>query len=169
MEITVKKESHPWLNTRVMDLVAKKHAGHGSTIYAEAVEECRKGIVEEFSNYANESRKKLCEVKCSSKCWWTISRGLSMQRVKTQSMPALKSDEVTWAHEPKIKADLLAKTLCGKNVLPDPYVKAYSTIHTHTCRQQVKHMRSLHDACKTLEAVDVNSGTGGDLLPALIL
>ena len=30
-------------------------------------------------------------------------------------------------------------------------------------------MRSVHDACKTLEALDVNSGTGPDLLPALIL
>ena len=91
-----------------MDLVAKRHAAHGSTNYAEAVGECSKGTVEEFSKYANESRKKLCEVKCGSKCWWTIGRGLLMQRVKTQSIPALKSDEGTWAHEPKINADLLA-------------------------------------------------------------
>ena len=33
----------------------------------------------------------------------------------------------------------------------------------------VKQMRSVHDACETLEALDVNSGTGPDLLPALIL
>ena len=48
-------------------------------------------------------------------------------------------------------------------------MNVYSTIHTHTCRQQVKQMRSVHDARKTLEALDVNSGTGPDLLPALIL
>ena len=105
-EITIKRKTHPWLNERILQLVAKKHAASGSPDHAAVVLECSKGIVEEFLKYACESRKKLCAAKRGSKLWWTISREILLQKTKTQSIPALMSEDGVWVHEPKSKADL---------------------------------------------------------------
>lgn len=48
----------------------------GGPGYLAAVEDCSKGIVEEFSWYAGEARTKLHDTKRGSKLWWTISRDL---------------------------------------------------------------------------------------------
>ena len=149
--------------------MAKKHAAHGSTDYATAIQECSEGIVEEFFKYACESCRKLCETKSGSKCWRTISRELLLQRSKTQSIPALKSEDGIWSHDPRSKADLLADSFSSKNVLPDSAVNEYTTFQRCGYRQEMRRTRSTHDVRKNLEALDVNSGTGPDLLPARIL
>ena len=167
--ITCQKKSHPWLNDRVVQLVAKKHAASGTPDFAEAVQECSKGIVEEFTKYACEARKKLCEAKRGSKLWWTMCRELLLQRTKTQSIPALKMDDGTWVHDPTGKANLFATAFSGKNVLPDVALNDYTIVQRATWQQKLENKWSVRIVCKILEALDVNSGTGPDMLPARIL
>ena len=167
--ITCQKKSHPWLNDRVVQLVATKHAASGTPHFAEAVQECSKGIVEEFMKYASEARKKLCEAKRGSKLWWTMSRALLLQTTKTQSIPALKTDDGTWVHDPTGKANEFAKAFRGKNELPNAVTNDYTIVQRATQQQKLVNTWSVCVVRKTLEALDVNSGTGPDMLPARIL
>ena len=112
---------------------------------------------------------KLLEAKRGTKQWWTICRELLLQRTKTQSVPALRSDEGEWVREPKSKADLLAKAFSGKYVLPDASVNEYTVVQRISQHQKIRQPLSVRDAGKTLEALDENSGTGPDMLPARIL
>ena len=56
--ITCQRKSHTWLNDRVVELVAKKHAAKGTPDFAEAVLECSKGMAAEFAKYASGMRTK---------------------------------------------------------------------------------------------------------------
>ena len=167
--ITCQKKSHPWLNDRVVELVAKKHAANGTPDFAEAVRACSKGIAEEFAKFATETRRKLIEAKRGTKLWWTMSWELLLQRTKTQSIPTLKAEDGSWVQEPKGNADLFAKAFSSKNVLPAVTVNDYTTFQRASRQQNLGRLWLVYEVCKILEALDVNSATGPDLLPARIL
>jgi hypothetical protein len=98
-----------------------------------------------------------------------MSRALLLQRTKTQSIPALKMDDGTWVHDSTDKANVFARAFSGKDVLPDVAINVYTTVQAATHQQKLENKWSVREVCKTLEALDVNSGTGPDMLPARIL
>ena len=108
-------------------------------------------------------------MKRGSKQWWNISRDLLSQRTKLQSIPALKDSSGKWSYEPLGKAELLAETLSGKNVLPAQENNEYSDIELMPHRQKGLRQLTLDDAIRTLTELDAQSGTGPDLLPSRIL
>ena len=89
-----------------------------------------------------------------------MSRELLLQRTKTQSIPALKADDGSWVHEPTGKTNLFAKAFSCKSVLPVAAVNDYTTVQQISRQQTLKSIWSERDACKTLEELDVDSGTG---------
>ena len=101
--------------------------------------------------------------------WWNLSRELLSQRSKVQGIPTLKSEHGEWAHAPADKADLIARTLDGKNVLPIQLKNQYSYVEANRYKQ--KGLKSLQQksSAAVLQALCEQSGTGPDLLPARIL
>ena len=68
--IKEKKKTHPWVNDRVVKLVAAKHAAEGTPQEDVKVAECSAGILEEFGAYAAGVRKELQGLPRGSKQWW---------------------------------------------------------------------------------------------------
>ena len=167
--LRAKKSTHPWLNDDLVELVAAKRAAVGTPGYEEALKACSDGIMSEYNKYACRARERLLETKKGSKRWWTICRELLSQRAKIQSIPAMKSDEGSWVHEPSGKADLLAGTFSGKNVLPEVRTNEYTKLEPTIGRQRVIRQLTVREAAATLAALDEHSGTGPDLLPSRIL
>ena len=99
----------------------------------------------------------------------SLSRELLSQRSKVQGIPTLKSEHGEWAHAPADKADLIARTLDGKNVLPIQLKNQYSYVEANRYKQ--KGLKSLQQksSAEVLQALCEQSGTGPDLLPARIL
>jgi hypothetical protein len=165
----IKKRSHPWLNDNIVELVAAKRAAEGTAEYGDAVRQCSERILEEYHAYAHKARQDLRECRSGSKVWWTLSRELLRQQTKVQSIPALKSNDGSWIHEPQGKAELLAATFTGKNIIPEPCVNDYTDVDRNPRAQKGLRQVTEQVALKTLEMLDENSGTGPDLLPARIL
>lgn len=168
-QICTKKKSHPWLTEKIVQLVADKHAATGTTEYEAAVKACSAGMLSEYNLYTLDARKKLLEAKSGSKRWWTLSRELLMQRTKVQNMPALKADNGSWMHESAHKAELLANTFNGKNVLPELSENEYTELPRSEHSQNLRNVWSESSAGKVLASLDESSGTGPDLLPSKIL
>ena len=167
-KICTKKKSHPWLTEKIVQLVAEKHAATGTTEYEAAVKACSAGTLSEYNLYTLDARKKLLEAKSGSKRWWTLSRELLMQRTKVQNMPALKADNGSWMHESAHKAELLANTFNGKNVLPELSENEYTELPRSEHSQNLRNVWSESGAGKVLASLDESSGTGPDLLPSKI-
>ena len=167
--LRAKKQSHPWINEKIVKLVADKHAATGTPRYEAAVKACSEGMMNEYKLFASDIRKKLLEAKPGSKQWWTLSRDLLLQITKVQSIPALKTEGGEWLHGPREKADLFANTLNGKYTLPIPIVNTYTVIQQLPGKQFIKHTWSKKNVCRSLEEIDASSGTGPDFLPARYL
>ena len=167
--ICTRKKSHPWLTEDIMQLVVKKHAARGTAEYDFAVKACSDQILAGYHEFASGARKKLLEARRGSKQWWTLSRELLMQRTKIESIPALKADDGSWVHNPAGKAELLAGTFNGKNVLPELVENEYTELQRNRTSQRIKGNWTESDVCKVLLALDESSGTGPDLLPSKIL
>ena len=92
-----------------------------------------------------------------------------MRRAKVESFPALRADDGSWVHDPLDKAELLAGTFNGKNVLPDIAMNEYTELERSQRTQKMMKTWSEKDACKVLTLLDEFSGTGPDLLPSRML
>jgi hypothetical protein len=149
--------------------VDAKRAAEGTHAYGDAVKVCSAGILAEYNKYASQARQRLLEFRKGSKPWWNLSRELLSQKAKVQSIPALKSEDKTWAHEAAVKADLLAATFSSKNILPEATTNEYTDLGPKLRSQNELRLLTLGETVKTLAALDDDSGTGPDLLPARIL
>ena len=166
--LQARKCTHPWLTDEIVQLVAAKRGATEKAEYAKCVKACSEGIMAEYNSYAARSRQALLDARRGSKQWWMLSRELLMQRTKIDSIPALRSDDGCWAHGPSGKAQLLAETFNGKNVLPESSENAYTELQRDQLQKTIK-VLSERDAYKVLASLDEHSGTGPDLLPSRIL
>jgi hypothetical protein len=167
--IRSKKKSHPWLTERIVQLVADKHAANGTPQYEEAVKACSAGMLNEYEKFTSDVRKKLLGARRGSKQWCTLSRELLMQRTRVEGIPALRADDGSWARDAACKAELLAGTFNGKNVLPTVVQNEYTKLQRNRLTRKMRKTWSEHEVCKVLNSLDENSGTGPDLLPSRIL
>ena len=108
------KCSHPWVNQKVIDLVAAKHASENTPNFQATAAACSQGLLEEHNKYVAETRRKLCEMKPGSKQWWRKSRTLMNKPITTSSVPPLQRSDGSWVKTSKEKADILATSFAEK-------------------------------------------------------
>jgi hypothetical protein len=164
-----RKTTHPWVNDRVVGLVREKRNAEGTEKEEEGRSRYSAGILEEYGKYIARERVKLLEMRRGAKGWWTKSRRLLQKKGTVSSIPALR-EEKQWVLDAKSKADLFVYTFSKKYKLEVAEINEYSDIEPMPTRGQVSHKAvTEEDADTTLSALRVDSGTGPDLLPAMIL
>ena len=117
----------------------------------------------------NKTRQKLHDLKRGSKKWCKESSQLLGAESKMCNIPALKSDAGIWAMEPGDKAQMLAKTMQGKNNLPPQEDNGYSRVEPTGFVQDSIFFPTVEMAFAELDGLREDSGTGPDECPAKIL
>ena len=102
------------MNKRCLQLVAAKRAAEGTVDYEDKLRECSEGILEEFNKYTERTREKLKTLPKSSKQWWKLAKGVTLQTTRNSSIPLLKKTDGAWATTAKEKCNLLLDTLTKK-------------------------------------------------------
>ena len=165
-----KKSTHPWVNRRVVELVAHKRAAAGTANEKSSTLACSDGIKEEYEKYIEKEKSRLRMETGASKGWWSRIRRLLNQTSKTCNIPALKKENGKWCQDAKAKADHLDTTFMSKCQMEAKIANDYTAIEVPASRGQ----RSVaevteNDALKHLEALRSDSATGPDKLPTQIL
>ena len=130
------KSTHPWVNDRVIGLVAAKRAAEGTDWELECRNQCSIGIMEEYGRYVSKEREDLQSLPRGVNGWWTKAQRLMQMRGATSSIPALRDDSGKWFLDAESKANLLAATLSRKYKLNDAKPNTYSNIETAPYRPQ---------------------------------
>ena len=168
-EITVRKSSHPWLNSRVERAVQDK-AQAAPDERAAATRKCSAVIKEEHDLWLARSRAQLANMPSGSKQWWKRSRQVAMQKELVCSIPALKDSDGQWVITSQAKADLFAGTFEAKYSLPAAEINEYSDVYAESAYDQLQDDEPNEgDALKVLQSMDATSGTGPDGLSARVL
>ena len=125
------------------------------------------GLVRGISWVFGTSKKKIAQLKRSSKQWWQLYRELLQRKTKCSTIPPLRKDQ-TWVEEPKQKADLFAETFAQKAELPPevvdtPFVPRPELEFDEFIAIRAKYTRRI------LETLDETKTIGPDRIPASIL
>ena len=91
-----RKSTHPWLNSRVLEAIARKQAASGTNAEPEASRVCNELILCEFTKFMNSAREHLGNLRRGSKQWWGLARQLLNHKSKSSSVPALKTSTGDW-------------------------------------------------------------------------
>jgi hypothetical protein len=92
-----------------------------------------------------------------------------MKAQRVNNILALKSKEGEWVRDPAAKADLLAATFAGKNIMPPAQPNEFSKVLNKGTRMVHADVPTLGAAKYILEHLKDSSATGPDLLPSRIL
>jgi hypothetical protein len=168
--MAIKKSSHPWLNSRILEAVQAKHAAEGTSKAGAARDSCSFAIKEEYMKYVEREKDVLRNTAKSSKGWWSKTGRLLRQRAKESSIPALRNPAGEWVLDAKGKADLFAASFSAKFKLPAAERNEYSRLDVVPWRPQ-GNIERISDGVveKTLLKLVCDSATGPDLLPSKIL
>ena len=165
-----RKSTHPWLNERIIELVAAKREAEGTTAELQCRTACSQAILDEYGKYVSKERKALREMPSGKKQWWTRSRQLMERKGAVSSIPALKGPQGQWVFDPNSKADLFVDAFTSKCSWVAPVSNEFSEIAVSPYRGQDKLSKlTVKHSEKVLNELDECSATGPDLLPARIL
>ena len=166
-----RKSTHPWLNDNVLLAVAAKRDAEDTSLERQRAKECSRVVLCEHQKWADKVKEELRNIPRGSKAWWAREKQLQQQKQKCCSIPALKSSDGKWIRDSQGKADLLAKTLSSKYLLPEhseneytklkprqlEWIQNRSGLLTHEAAQDI--MSNLHE----------DSATGPDAVPTRII
>ena len=113
------KGSHPWLDERCRAAIRHKQAREGSSQYKDACELCTHTLRVAYAGYVDSIRKELRSLPKGSKKWWAVSKTLMDNAPSKAGIPPLRNPAGEWVHDGQGKAELFAKALSSKFVLPD--------------------------------------------------
>ena len=173
--LAVKKSEHPWMNDKVKVAVEAKLKSYGSDRYVEQCSSCSAVIMQEYKLYQSKMRDELLKLPRSDKRWWALAKALLHKKEKCISIPPLKSGS-EWCHDPTAKANALSSCWQAKSVLP-PEVTPVQNGNAQASNAEEGPPRRLSDfmvlrqrvAKAVLKNLNVDSGTGPDLVPSRIL
>ena len=164
--VTDKPFKHPWVDDECCELLRRKHAAIGTDAFPAARDACTAGFLAKQAKFVSKTRAKL--QSANAKDWWKLSKELMAKPNGKENIPPLRCGD-EWAKDPVAKATLLAETFASKARLPDTATNAFSGIESaDTALNGFLRLR-VRSVLKILKALDEDSGTGPDLLPALIL
>lgn len=166
----VKKSTHPWMNRRCLELVAAKRAAEGTAEYKRKLEECSRGILEEYHKHVERLQKELKQLPRSSKKWWKLAKSVTTGEALKGSVPPLKNPKGEWVTTASGKCNLLKETLTQKyhlaageaneySELPEDLPEGLSGFLPVRRRQVVKQLKQLNE----------DKATGPDNLSARVL
>ena len=124
----IKKSTHPWMNERCLKLVAAKRAAEGTEAYKQRLEECSKGVLEEYQKYVETLRQELKKLPRSSKKWWKLAKCATTGEAVKGSVPPLKNDKGEWVTTATGKSNLFKETLTQKYHLAEGEENEYSNL-----------------------------------------
>ncbi len=166
-EIIERKTAHPWINERCVEAIRSKNASFGTDNFGVKSAECNAVIFEEFIAYVERMRDKLRKEKRGSKSWWRLTNEIMQKTAKSCQIPALKSGD-SWLHEPLAKANALAEHFSSKFALPAAATNEFSVDFVdHSFDRFVLVRRK--GILRALQKLDIDSGTGPDLLSSRVL
>jgi len=113
----VKKSSHPWLNQKCKDAIAKKNDAEGSEQFVDARKKCLDVIKSERASYVKDLKEKISTLPRNGKQWWRLNRELLNRKAGVASIPTLR-EETQWLTDSKEKADAFARKFSSKSQLP---------------------------------------------------
>ena len=163
------RHTHPWLTKEVEDLVLAKHAAQGTDGELTAAEACSEAILKEHRAFAQKSADEMRQLKPGNKAWWSKSRKLLELKPRCTSIPALKTDDGTWKFRAVGKAEMLADTFRNKYQLIPCERNKFTDLPLPDLRQSHQNIPSEQEASNILQALNPDSATGPDYLPARIL
>ena len=117
--ISNSKTSHRWLDEECYEAIRRKCAASGTDEFGSAERDSSEVLKRAFLSYQNDLRERLSNLKSSSKEWWRLNRELLNRKCKPSSIPPLKDSRKQIVLAPIEKANLLAKTLKAKCILPE--------------------------------------------------
>ena len=166
----LKKSTHPWMNTRCLELVASKRAAEGTEAYQRKLEDCSKGVLEEYHKYVEKLRKQLKELPRSSKKWWKLAKCATAGEAVRGSVPPLKDDKGEWVTTASGKSNLLKKTLTQKYTLAAGEVNEYTDLEDNLPEGLSGFLPvRRRNVVKQLKQLNEDKATGPDNLSARIL
>ena len=132
--------------------------------------QCSEAVMREYHAYISRERAQLQDMPRGKKSWWRRFRLLLQKSSAVASIPALKGPDDKWVLEAKAKADLFVDTFSKKFVLRAAEITDYSDLGSPPNQAQTRYpsLGEKH-ARDVLQRLREDSGTGPDLLPALIL
>lgn len=166
-EYSFPKSSHPWLNDKCIDLVAKKHAAQGTPDYELIRDKCTKGLLHEFQSHSMRMKSKISGLPTSSKKWWKLCNSLMIKKNCPDHIPPLRKDDGSWALSALEKGEALSESFQKKFHLPPNLETEAPTIDENfeygflLARKRWTH--------KLLSKLSESSATGPDGLPSIIL
>ena len=113
-------------------------------------------------------RDKLRTEKRLSKGWWRVADRIMEKQGGQEAIPALRKSDAVWVRDPADKANLLARTFAIKFALPDSIENDFSFDGTRSVTEAFIRVRKSY-VCKTFSKMDIDSGTGPDLLASRVL
>ena len=163
-----RKSAHPWVNERCLIAIRAKNAAQGTTEFTAASASCSATLFEEYLEYIKRLRDKLRKEKRGSKGWWRVADRIMEKKGGQEAIPALRNSDKVWVRDPADKANLLAHTFSNKFVLPDLIENEFSFDGTRSVTEAFIVVSKSH-VCKTLSKMNIDSGTGPDLLASRVL
>ena len=165
----MKKQSHPWLNDRCREAIARKNdkEDRDDDEYRDAAKSCAEVLADEYQRYVLKLKEEIAQLPKGSKKWWKLNRQLLEKKAKMSGIPPLKNEE-GWIHDPKLKADLFAKVFASKAQLPPEEVDCPYFGEPETEIESRVILRTRY-TLKLLQSLDVGKATGPDRIPASIL
>ena len=110
---------HSWINQMCIILVAAKCIAEGTAEFHQKQLECSQGLFREYRKNIERIRKKLLKARAGTKRWWKISHTLLNRPETTNTIPALRRRDRTWARAPDGKAELLRENFMTNWTLPN--------------------------------------------------
>ena len=166
------KSTHPWINSRCVQLVQAKVEAEGTPLYRETAELCSRGLLEEYFKYIERTRTLLKSLPSGSKLYWKVSKRLLMRPESCSTLPTLRDND-GWARTSQEKSNVLANTFSGKWILPPVAHNEYSDIfvaNDHASSSQSGFLLLRTRVLKRLlKKLAVDSATGPDLISSRLL
>ena len=164
-----RKSTHPWLNSRVLEAIARKQAASGTNAEPEASRACREHILCEFMKSVDRTRERLGNLSRGSKQWWGLARQPLDHKSKYSSVPALKTSTGEWIMDAHGKSVQMAPCFNSKFGLRPAQCNEFSAIPPAHTRQEVFHTPTAACAEQVLKELRVDSATTPDGIAARIL
>ena len=169
-QICALKSSHPWLNDRCRNALARKRAASGTDAFLDARDECSRTLADEYNKYVSRMRARLGELSSSSHAWWRLSDSLMMKRTSASSIPPLKRTDGSWAINGQDKAELFAEVFAGKYELPEAELNEHTPFSIDFVAQQCGFLPiRVRQVRRTLKALNSRSATGPDGIGVQVL
>ena len=113
-------------------------------------------------------RDKLRTEKRGSKGLWRIANRIMEKQCGQEVIPALKNADAVWVRDPLEKANLFARTFSSKFSLQVLETNEFRFDLTRSVAEELILVRSSHVG-KIFDKMDVDSGTGPDMLATRVL